>query len=318
MRVFLGMIDIANQIGISAKYLNDAGVYTRFCFENPHLIGLHQHLCKDWAEYQKYRVGLPGNIKDYDIYDFFFGTSHRLTDLITERRKIIYHFCGSEVRQLSISKKTNPYAAVKEPDEDRIKKNLDRLAVASKVCTIRDYELYDHLVNHFEKIHIVPRMVEPSKYYLHDKSIDRKPIFAHAPSDTRIKGTDIVNNVIKKFPVDYQLIYKMSHKRAMDLIDRADVVIDQLKIGTYGVLSIEAMMRGKVVICYVSDYMKKKLPKELPIIYATPDDLEEVIKKVLDRRDDWRVVGEKSIEYAMKYHSPKSVTKQLIDVYESL
>jgi glycosyltransferase involved in cell wall biosynthesis len=320
MKIFLGMIDIANQIGITAHYLTEGGDFARFCLANPNLVGLYQYLSKDWPKYDKYRIGNPGTVEEYDIYDFFFGTTFRATDVVLARKKVLHHFCGSEARQLSISQKHNPYAVAKDPDEEGIRKKLQELAKISPVCTIRDYELYEHLEPYFEKIHIVPRMVEPTEPKFPDGN--GCPLVVHAPSNTAIKGTDEIIEAVKELQktinFKFQLIYKMSHKTAMEILDKADIVIDQLKIGTYGVLSIEAMMRGKPVLCYISDYMRERLPKELPIISATPESIKEAVAAAINDKDDRHDRGAASYQYAMAHHAPAAVVPKLQEVYKSL
>ena len=261
-------------------------------------------------------------MRNFDVYDFYFGTHLDLEKMKAEGKKILYHFCGSEVRQLSISQKDNPHAVVKFPDEEKIRENLKRLAQYSDACTIRDKELYDHVAPYFSRIWTIPRMVQLEEGEVVKKVGQDKPLIVHAPSDLTVKGSHRVIEVVEalkaNYDFDFQLIYKMNHKRAMQLLNRADIVIDQLRIGTYGVLSIEAMMRGKIVLCYLTPQMEHEIGEKNPIINADMDNLQERLVYILERRDDWPFFAERSLDYAREIHSPEVVIDQLISVYEAL
>jgi glycosyltransferase involved in cell wall biosynthesis len=64
----------------------------------------------------------------------------------------------------------------------------------------------------------------------------------------------------------------------------ADIVIDQLLLGSYGVAACEAMAAGRAVIGNVDDHVREVVRQasgfELPIIQATPDDLEQVLARL--------------------------------------
>ena len=54
----------------------------------------------------------------------------------------------------------------------------------------------------------------------------------------------------------------MSNEEVIKLIQRADLVIDQLVIGWYAMFAIEAMSLGKPVICNLrSDFFSNSIPQ---------------------------------------------------------
>lgn len=143
---------------------------------------------------------------------------------------------------------------------------------------------------------------------------------AHAPSAPALKGTDFVKSAVEQLRaeglnVELVLLTGMSHDRVLKAIAESDLVIDQLLIGAYGVVAIEAMALGKPTICYIRDDLRALYPDELPIISATIRNLRDVIVEVVERRQEWRAIGEAGYSYARTYHEQAQVARRLSSCY---
>jgi hypothetical protein len=320
MRVLLGVMDIANQMRITAKELNRNGVECRF------IDGASTYLNYTDGEADQYRIpnGNKVNLDEYDIVDAYFGSFLPVagTAALPPGLKVIHHFCGSDVRQQEIALKQNPYAVSKQglPPDKHIEE-IGRLAALSDACTIKDHELYDHVAPYFKRIWEIPRMIDLDHFQPMFLKNER-PLIVHAPTHTAVKGTGHVVRAIYElmnegYQFDFRLVSGMAHSAAMEFYRRADIVIDQLHVGTYGQLAVEAMALGKVVISYISDYMGPYLPN-LPVINANPDTFKAVLKSTLDKRDTWRSIGQSGVKYVSDVHDSRKVVKQLIPVYEAL
>ena len=134
----------------------------------------------------------------------------------------------------------------------------------------------------------------------------------------RSKGTEEILSVLRQIELDYELILVegKSQQEALDLYKQADIVIDQISVGTYGVFAIEAMALGKPVITYISEDMKKQFPGELPIISSNCRQLRQTVEKLLLNGKERNEIGRKSREYVERYHDYVKVTKYLIQIYE--
>ena len=78
----------------------------------------------------------------------------------------------------------------------------------------------------------------------------------HAPSKREGKGTQAVLDAIEALqregaPIDLDLIEGVPHAEARQRYAAADLVIDQVRLGWYGLTSIEAMALGKPVVCHL-------------------------------------------------------------------
>jgi hypothetical protein len=52
-------------------------------------------------------------------------------------------------------------------------------------------------------------------------------------------------------------------------------------------------------------------PDDIPIIIASPGDLEDELVKLNDNRASLQDIGVRSREYALKYHHPVNVAKRI-------
>src|SRR5699024_3194010 len=104
------------------------------------------------------------------------------------------------------------------------------------------------------------------------------PLIVHAPTRRNLKGTEFVIDAVKQLKkagvsLDFKLIEGMNHQETMNLLSKADIVIDQMRIGSAGYLSTEAMALGKPVLCYIREDLIKKYPQGFPIVNANPNNL---------------------------------------------
>ena len=102
---------------------------------------------------------------------------------------------------------------------------------------------------------------------------------------------------------------------SFEIYKKADIIIDQVSVGSYGVFAIEAMALGKPVITYISDEMKKTFPTSLPIISAGFEDMKDAIERLIDDFELRKKLGKAGREYVERYHDTYKVTKYLKDIY---
>ena len=184
---------------------------------------------------------------------------------------------------------------------------------------IHDYELLPHIPENSKPVYIVPLRVNISEIVpkYPELTPGKKPLIVHSPSRRSTKGTEGILEKLKEVKGDYEfiLVENKPHEEAMEIYRNADIIIDQISLGTYGVFSIEAMAMGKPVITYISPDVRKQFPEELPVISTDfdglPDTLDSLIADPKLRYD----VGVKGREYVERYHDHVKVTKYLYDIY---
>ena len=148
------------------------------------------------------------------------------------------------------------------------------------------------------------------------------PILVHAPTNKGVKGTAYIEAAIenlknKGIKLEYRRIEKVPNKKAQEIYKKADIIIDQLMIGTYGSLAVEAMYYGKPVICNVCDDVRNMLDN-CPVYNANVENIEEKIFELVTNKDLRVELGLKGREYVSKYHNKNIVCDQMCEIYHQL
>ncbi|MGD9569050.1 MAG: glycosyltransferase [Sedimentibacter sp.] len=265
-------------------------------------------------------------IRENDVFHFHFGTSltidySDLKVLKNLNKKVFMHHWGSDVRLFSKAVIKNPYVKVKNSDEKGIIQRLTFLGNYIENCIVSDFELYEYVKDFYKNIYLIKQAIDIEQYQANFKPKNDKLCIVHAPTSAGIKGTSYVIKVIEelkdKYDFDFKLVQGKSHLEAKKIYEMADIIIDQLLTGTYGLLAIEAMAMGKVVICWISEDMKDNYSNELPIISANPDTLKEKLEHIIKNKDMLEEVGKRSRRFVEKYHNSEMIVKELLKLYST-
>lgn len=284
--------------------------------------------------------------KRFGIFHFYFRTtSNYVTDssissevfqdvhiLRALGAKVVMHFRGTEVRVQSMFESKNMFAwdADKDPfpGGDLLRnKILNKSMGLFDKLLVTDPELKSYVENStvlqraidFKKIDNVIKQVQADTF-----SSDKKKIrIAHAPSRRSLKGTEMVLEAVKGMVdegayVELDVIENVTNLETLKRLANADLVIDQMRIGWYGVLAVEAMALGKPVVAYIRDDLVDKLEKGCPILVSNPDRLKQDLNVWIKDSKKLEMIGKKGRRFTKNYHCSKVVAKKALEIYDSL
>lgn len=322
MKVLHGTIEVANQVNTITQGLRNIGIDAKFISYYKNQFQFTDELL-DRNDYQT----ISQLISDYDIFHFHFGTSlsinHTDLPLLNELgKRVIMHHWGSEARAYSWVSRYNPYTPFLN-DEIKVRRRLEFLGKYIPNCIISDNEYYDVLKEYYQNVFIIRQSIDLLKvqYYGEQKS-NSKFTIVHAPTNPKIKGTDYVLKAIEelrdKYDFDFFLVQGMSHQEALKIYQKADLIVDEILSGCYGILSIEAMALGKPVMNWICDFMKETYPKELPIISVNPQNIKEKLEYAINNREMLRELGLRGRKYVETYHDISIISNQLSDLYKKI
>lgn len=149
-------------------------------------------------------------------------------------------------------------------------------------------------------------------------------------SGVNIKSSHVYLPLIKKLqdeglPVELIAPSGVPNKEVRYLQAQADIFLEMLTYGWFGANAREAMMLAKPVICYIRpewlESLRKELPDyaaELPIISATPDTVEEILRDLIANPDKRKLIGDKSRDFAIKWHSKEAAAIKFDKIYSNL
>ncbi|CAM3644320.1 glycosyltransferase [Marinicrinis lubricantis] len=325
--VFHSPVEIAGQMGMLVKGLRQYGhkafgynTFRTFLNYSDHL--QHTDLSNVVGEYHKYK-------KNIDIFHYHLSAtldSHYadLDEIVKMGKKMIMHHWGNDVRIEAASKILSPFLGDPcNPCTDQLMiEKLKNISSRIKTAIIQDYELHPYVRDYYEHIFILPlaydaEMVVPS-YPDPNKKV---PLIIHAPTQPSFKGTAFIEAALthlkqKGIAFEYKRIEYLSNAEALQLYRQADIVIDQILVGTYGVFSVEAMALGKPVVCYIREDLLNTYPYPLPFIQANPITLADQLERYLTDGELRHTAGRKSREYCLKVHDLNVVIPRLLEIYQ--
>jgi glycosyltransferase involved in cell wall biosynthesis len=153
------------------------------------------------------------------------------------------------------------------------------------------------------------------------------PLVLHMPTNREIKGTRFVLDAVSRLQaegvaLDFRLVEGVTRDEAKSLYRSADLVVDQLLVGWYGGLAVEAMALERPVVAYLREedlgFVPPEMRAEIPVISAEPATIYDVLKELLTtRRGELAEMGRRGGEYVRRWHDPLRIAKELVADYEA-
>jgi glycosyltransferase involved in cell wall biosynthesis len=238
-----------------------------------------------------------------DVFHFYFGLtlvpkSLQFPILRATGRKSVFHNLGSDIRG-------------KTPEQLAFGKRAGAEIVGS----------YD-AVRWVPEAEVVPPGIDLSQYEERPPARDERPVVLHAPSNRRRKGTEHVVAAAAHLEAELHLVEGLLHDEARRHYEAADVVVDQLNAGWYGLFAIEAMALGKPVVSFLHDEAVRRTEEafgvEVPIVRATKETLADVLRRLVADPDERRRIGRASRAYVERVHDADRMADRLLDIYARL
>jgi len=238
-----------------------------------------------------------------DVFHFYFGLtlvprSLQFPILRALRKKSVMHYLGSDIRG-------------KTPPELAFGKKAGAEVVGS----------YD-AIRWVPEADVIPpgvdvRAIDPSP-----PSDRGRPLILHAPSSRRRKGTEHVIAACEGLDADLVLVEGLHHSEAFERYREADIVVDQLNAGWYGLFAIECMALGKPVVSFLHqearDRAEEALGVRVPIVRATKNDLRARLEPLVASSAERRRIGVESRDYVERVHDLEQVADRLLALYSRL
>ena len=245
---------------------------------------------KQWAAFARL---LPRT----DVFHFHFGLTlvpKRLQFplLRAARKKSVMHYLGSDIR-------------------GRTREQL-AYGMQADAQVIGSYDA----VRWVPEAEVIPPGVDLARIVPAPPSDRARPVIVHAPSSRRRKGTEHVLAAVEGLDADLELVEGLHHDEAFERYKAADIVVDQLNAGWYGLFAIEAMALGKPVVPFLHDEAVRRTEQAfglpVPIVSATADTLREALRPLVADAARRRELGAASRAYVER------VADRLLDLYRRL
>ncbi len=279
-------------------------------------------------------------LRKYDVFHLYFGNTlfpHPYPDLPLMKalgKKIVFHFCGCEVRRRDITLEKYAVSGCHEcVSLVCLKKHHPdpKWADATLVSTPDLLEFVPGAI-------LMPGPVDLGRWTPRPPrttliSADDPIRILHAPSDREIKGTRHLLAAVERlkaagYPVELMLLEGVPHNEVAEYCNRADIAVDQLMIGAYGTVSIEMMAKGVPVVCRIREDLRGYYPEDLPVVSAEPfvggestggagegRDVYDVLEELVKEPEKWAELGRRGIEYVTREHEMHRVAERVLPLY---
>ncbi|MEU4477489.1 glycosyltransferase [Micromonospora sp. NPDC023966] len=145
-----------------------------------------------------------------------------------------------------------------------------------------------------------------------------RPVVLHAPSNRWTKGTDRLLPALQELHdrriIELRLVEGLPYTEMRRYVQDADIVVDQLVIGSYGTFSCEGMAAGKVVVAYLSEGAHRAVGVRPPIANATPTTLVKTMESLLDDRPAAIALAAEGPRYVRENHDGRR-TAEVFDAF---
>lgn len=147
------------------------------------------------------------------------------------------------------------------------------------------------------------------------------PVVAHVPSRSAIKGSDLVRPPMQALAgdglIDYREVTGVPSAQMPSVWGEADIVLDQFRLGSYGVGACEAMAAGAVVVGHVVDAVRRNVREatglELPIVEADPDTVGGVVRALAENPARRASLAVQGAAFVRSVHDGRRSAQVLID-----
>ena len=140
------------------------------------------------------------------------------------------------------------------------------------------------------------------------------PTVLHLPSNSLLKGSAHIDPVLRTLEKEGLINYLrpdsgMTSENVPSLVEMADIVVDQIVIGAYGLMSCQTLAAGRLSVASIRDI--GFLKHDCPIIDADPDSLDRVMRDLLADRSSWESRARAGKEFVETHHNGKASARAL-------
>lgn len=186
------------------------------------------------------------------------------------------------------------------------------------------YEYEISYKGHQNLLNTIPQPINTKKVYYEENIVRDKLTILHAVTRYGFKGTRHVEEAYKilreKYPDKLELIIveKMPLEKYLNVLRKANIVIDQTNSYSWGMNALYAMAMGKVVLSGSEPEALKSLGVEVsPVINIKPNaqSIVDAVEKLIDKKEDIKRIGYESRKFVEEVHDYIRVAKKYLKTW---
>lgn len=348
-KIFIGLVNIASQIGELSDGFNKLGYKTfSVVLESYSLMETNKFDVNIESQIpvaikKSSKFNLPGRllrniyrnqlkkkyfneaVKSCDLFIFiwssFRGNYSDYKKLKKRGKKTITLFVGDDIRYYDAMKQDFEFYGL-PPIEYSTNNNL----LKNKLSYLRVAEKYSDLI--FSAPNQSQLALRPYykffvpidlSVYKENTNQNRVPTIIHAPSFDIFKGTKYVLNAIDKLKneglkFEFKLIKNLPHNEAIKVYENSDILIGQMLCPGGGKQEREALACGCLVLSSMRYSYPEKTPDDCPIIDVGPENIFDELKKIILDYPTRVELAKRGRPWVEKHHDTKVVCSRILEL----
>ncbi|MDR6866312.1 hypothetical protein J2Y69_000904 [Microbacterium resistens] len=223
---------------------------------------------------------------------------------------------GTDVRLPSRHARNVPYSHFGDDVEKWVPLDKMERAIADNLELVADlgvptFVSTPGLLDDLPDAHLLGVVIDVEKWANTTPTLVRDRLrVVHAPTQTHVKGTALIRPIVDRLVaeglIEYVELTGVPNSEMPETFASADVVLDQFRIGDYGVGACETMASGRIVLTYLTDAVRREVDRQagmpIPIPEVTVDTLEDVLRDIAARREHYREIAAQGPEFVRRLH----------------
>tara|TARA_B100001123_G_scaffold418129_1_gene521734 strand:- start:165 stop:749 length:585 start_codon:yes stop_codon:yes gene_type:complete len=150
-----------------------------------------------------------------------------------------------------------------------------------------------------------------------------EPVIVHAPNHRHVKGTDHLLAACDRlrsqgYRFELRIVEGIPRNQVMEIYRSADILVEELRMGTHGLNGLECLALGKTVATYLNENHFPDPSCNNGIINTNPDNIDEVLKAVVSIPALRNRLGRNGRKAAEQYHSYEALGEVWDRIYRHL
>jgi len=142
------------------------------------------------------------------------------------------------------------------------------------------------------------------------------PVVVHMPSSSALKGTALIDPILRQLAseglIRYRRVQGIPHAKVPQLLASADIFVDQMGMGIFGVAPLEAMASGAVVVTDPGPEALDIYGEPVPICAADPETLRETIVRLAQDFGERQAVAGRGRAFVTRHHDGRRSAQAIL------
>lgn len=333
LRILQAPRNIASQASDAAAALRRMGHHVEVWEDAPSAFGFPADRNLDYASHDPRVVweAVREAIDRFDVLHFHFGQTlvprgwaglPPFWDLPLYRavgKRVFFTFHGTDVQIRRIQAEVYPWshlqAGAAPAEDDRTEKSLEVIRAYADGMFVVSVN-YLHFL---PQAHYLPRIIDLAAWPEQAPAQRDRPVVVHAPSRRSTKGSDIVLAALDDLAAggvefDLRLLEGVTHETVRAEVAAADILVDNVIAGSYGLVSMEAMACNRVAVANLTDDVRRAHP-DAPIVDVDPTTFRDRMAVLIADVEERRRLAALGRAFVARVHDADHIAARLVEAY---